>query len=360
MIINRYLVREVTGPFVAVSAVLVIVFMTYSLTVFLTDASEGLLGAGQVAALTLLKTVIALEVLLPIGLYVAVMLGMGRLYNDSEMDAVRAAGMGEAQILMPILRLALLLALLVALLSMVVRPLVYNTLLTLRAQAEANSEIDRIKSGRFYSYSASGRTVFIEATRGSLDNLQGVFIRTRNAEGLQVISAREGRFVQRATPTHHQLTLRDSSVFKRTTSGRDVFGEFAEFTVLLPIKQPEPVASRPKIASTLDLRYVGNPRERAEFEWRLSTPVSTLLLAMLAIPLSRSRPRQGRYARMLVALVVYALYFNLLRMTRNWVEQDSMATIAWVPGILALAIVIWYVPWRSLWRRFRVKSHAPA
>lgn len=360
MIINRYLVREVSGPFVAVSALLVIVFMTYSLTVFLTDASEGLLGAGQVARLTVLKTVIALEVLLPIALYVAVMLGMGRLYSDSEMDALRAAGMGELQILMPILRLALILAVLVGVLSTVLRPLVYNSLYTLRAQAEANSEIDRIKAGRFYSYSASGRTVFIENTRGSLDKLQGVFIRTRNEEGLQVISAREGRFVQNATATHHELTLRDSSVFKRTASGRDVFGQFADFTILLPIKQPEPVSNRPKIASTLELGSRTGPRERAEFEWRLSTPISTLLLAMLAIPLSRSRPRQGRYARMLVALIVYALYFNLQRMTLSWVEQGTLATIAWAPAGLAVVIVIWYVPWHRLLHRFRAGSHASA
>lgn len=360
MIINRYLVREVAAPFVGVSVVLVIIFMTYSLTVFLTDASQGLLGAGQVAMLTLFKTVIALEVLLPIALYVAVMMGMGRLYNDSEMDALRAAGMGEARILMPILRLALVLALLVGMLSMVVRPMMYNALLTLRAQAEASSQIDRIKAGRFYSYSASGRTVFIEATRGSLDKLQGVFIRTRNSEGLQVISAREGRFVQNATPTHHELTLQDSSVFKRTSDGRDVFGQFAAFTILLPIKQPEPVASRPKIASTFELSRTAGPLERAELEWRLSTPISTLLLAMLAIPLSRSRPRQGRYARMLTALFAYAVYFNVMRIAHNWVEQGSTTTIAWVPALLGLAIAIWYVPWRSLLHRFRVRSHASA
>src|SRR3546814_16305026 len=71
---------------------------------------------------TLFRSVIALEVLLPIALYVAVVLGMGRLYSDSEMDFLRAAGLGEIQILIPILRLALLLALLVGVLSTVVRP----------------------------------------------------------------------------------------------------------------------------------------------------------------------------------------------------------------------------------------------
>lgn len=359
MIINRYLIREVAGPFAAVSAVLVVVFMTYSLTVFLTDASQGLLSAGQIAALTLLKSVIALEVLLPIALYVAVMLGMGRLYNDSEMDALRAAGMGELQIVMPMLRLALILAILVGLLSSLVRPLAYRTLYTLRAEAEASSEIDRIKAGRFYSYANSGRTVFIETTGGSLNKLQGVFVRTRNAEGLQVISARQGKFVANVTGTHHELALNDASVFKRTAQGRDVFAQFAQFTIRLPIKQPEPVTDRPKLMSNIELATADGPRERAELEGRLSNPLSALLLAMLAVPLSRSRPRQGRYARMLVALVVYTLYYNLLDITRTSVQQGNVPTLMWVPGLLALTIIVWYVPWRTWLHRKPVSAHAP-
>lgn len=359
MIINRYLVREVASPLFAVTSVLVIVFMTYSLTVFLTDASQGLLGAGQIATLTVYKTLIALEVLLPIALYVAIILGMGRLYSDSEMDAVRAAGLGEARMLLPVLRLAALLALLVGLLSVWVRPMVYDALFTLKAQAEANSELDRIKAGRFYSYSDSGRTVFIEATDRKSGRLRGVFIRTRNAEGLQVITAREGRFLPQFNDRYHQLSLSDASVFKRTADGGDVFGQFGQFTVLLPIKQPEPVLSRPKLIPTLELGYA-EPHERAELEWRLSTPLSTLLLAMLAIPLSRSRPRQGRYAQILVALVAYALYFNLLRMARNWVEQGSLGTIAWVPGALLVVVMTGYIPWRIWLRQAKARWHAPA
>ncbi|PIV33947.1 MAG: LPS export ABC transporter permease LptF [Lysobacterales bacterium CG02_land_8_20_14_3_00_62_12] len=350
MIIDRYLIREVTGPFVAVSAILVIVFVTYSLTIFLADASAGLLAIGQVAALTFLKAVIALEVLLPIGLYVGVLLGLGRLYSDSEMDALRAAGVGEWQILKPILRLALSLAVLVGLLSTVIRPLAYTTSYRLRAEAKVSSEIDRIKAGRFYSYADSGRTIFIETTGKMLDHLTGLFIRTRNAEGIQVIAAKSGQFLTATSASEHTLILRNANFYKRTAGGRDLFGQFDLFTIRLPIKQPEPVTNQAKVLPTLRLLHSQRPVERAEFQWRLSTPISTLLLALLAVPLSRSRPRQGRYARMLVALIVYALYFNLLSITRTWVEQGSLTNIAPVPMVMAgLAIVWFFVPWRRCW-----------
>jgi lipopolysaccharide export system permease protein len=76
----------------------------------------------------------------------------------------------------------------------------------------------------------------------------------------------------------------------------------------------------------------------------MSTPISALLLALAAIPLSRSRPRQGRYAKMLLALGIYAIYFNLLDVSRSWVEQGASDYIWWVPGLLALVVAGLYMP----------------
>lgn len=348
MILDRYLRREISGPLLGVSLTLVVVFTTYSLSVFLTDASSGLIGPAQVATLTGLKALIALEVLLPIGLYVAVLVGMGRLYSDSEMDALRSAGVGEMRLLWPVLRLALLLALLVALLSTVIRPWAYTTSYRLREEAKVESEIDRIRPGRFYSYDDGRRTVFIERSRGALSRMQGVFIRSRDDSGLEVITAPEGSFSSRISEDRHQLTLRGSTLYKTGNDGPDLFARFDELTLRVPIRQPMPLTERPKMASTLALSRSTQARERAEYQWRLSTPVSTLLLAMLAIPLSRSRPRAGRFARLLVALILYVLYFNLLGMARTWVEQQTLSSIWWVPGLLAAITALCLTPWRSV------------
>jgi lipopolysaccharide export system permease protein len=111
---------------------------------------------------------------------------------------------------------------------------------------------------------------------------------------------------------------------------------------------------------TAELFGTTDPNERAELQWRLSTPVSTLLLALLAIPLSRSKPRAGRYGKLLLALGLYVLYFNLLGMARTWVEQQSLASIWWVPGLLAGITIAALTPWRRLRARFAKSRHAPA
>ncbi len=116
-IIDHYLIREVTQPLVAIFTALVVIFITFSLSRFLVDADAGLLQPVEVARLTLFKSIISLDVLLPLSLFLAIMTGLGRLYTDSEIYAMRASGISEASLLRPLMRLALVLAVLVAMLS---------------------------------------------------------------------------------------------------------------------------------------------------------------------------------------------------------------------------------------------------
>lgn len=356
MIIDRYLRREISVPFVAVSSVLVSIFVTYSLTRFLVDAKSGLLRPLEVLQLTFLKALISLEVLLPLSLYLAVLIGLGRLHSDSEIYAMRASGISEMRALRPIIGMAFLLAILIALFSLFVRPWAYGSSYEIKARAEAATEVDRIRPGRFYSFDDSGRTVFVKAVSASGNNLTEVFISTQRRGDLQVITSATGEMEYFTRPDHHQLILHDATVYKQVTDGPDLFAELGNFSIWIPTADPEPPGYKTKSGSTFGLHLSEDSIDQAEFQWRLSTPVSALLLALLAIPLSRSRPRQGRYARMLAALVIYAIYFNLLDVGRTWVEQGTRQSIWWAPGLLALLVLILYLPWNKIWIRL---SSAP-
>jgi len=343
-IIDQYLIREIMHPLLAICIALVAIFVTYSLSRFLVDADAGLLQAGEVARLTFLKSIIALDVLLPLSVFLAVMTGLGRLYTDSEIYAMRASGISEAQLLRPLMRLTLVLAVIVAILSTWARPWAYTQSYEVRAAAEASAETGRIREARFYSFGESERTVFIEHIAENGSDLDGIFVRTRKGDDLQVITASRGIFEYLAKPMFHRLQLTDARVFKKVQDGTDFSALFGKFTIWLPVESPQTPGYKVKSASTWLLSESSDPIERAEFQWRLSTPLSMLLLALAAIPLSRSRPRQGRYAKMLLALVIYALYFNLLDVSRSWVEQGNSDYIWWVPGLLALLVAGLYAP----------------
>lgn len=353
MIIDRYLRREISVPFMTVSVVLVSIFLTYSLTRFLIDANAGLLHPAEVLQLTFLKALISLEVLLPLSMYLAVLIGLGRLHSDSEIYAMRSSGISEMRALRPIVSVALLLAIFVGLFSLFVRPWAYGTTYEIKARAEASTEIDRIRAARFYTFEDSGRTVFIKAVSSVDSTLSEVFIRTRKNGDLQVITSASGQLDYDLRPGYHQLVLNQASVYQRVEEGPDAFAQFETFRLWLPAGEPDPVGYRTKSSSTFDLRFADDGEDRAEFQWRLSTPVSALLLALLAIPMSRSRPRQGRYARMLLAVVIYAVYFNLLDVAKTWVELGRFSSIWWAPACLALLVTALFTPWRKLMLRFR-------
>jgi lipopolysaccharide export system permease protein len=351
MIIDRYLRREISVPFLAVSIVLVAIFLTFSLTRFLIDANAGLLHPSEVLQLTFLKSLISLEVLLPLSLYLSVLIGLGRLHSDSEIYAMRSSGISELRVLRPIVGVAILLAILIGLFSLFVRPWAYKASYEIKARAEASTEVDRIRAARFYSFEESGRTVFIKAILNGGDELREVFVRTRKSGDLQVITSATGQLIYQARPDYHKLLLHDASVYKRVADGPDVFAELGTFSVWIPAGEPDPVGYKTKSSNTFDLNASKDSEDIAEFQWRMSTPLSALLLALLAIPLSRSRPRQGRYARMLAAIVIYAVYFNLLDVGRTWVEMGTSPGIWWAPGSLGLLVLILYLPWKRTIRR---------
>ncbi|MCH7509990.1 MAG: LPS export ABC transporter permease LptF [Proteobacteria bacterium] len=359
MQVDRYLLREVSVPFVGVSSALLVIFLTYSMTVFLAKASSGLFNPSEVAYLTFLKSIVALEVLLPLGMYLGIIMGMGRLYSDSEMYALQAAGIGEVRLLRPIIIFATTIAVVIGLLSTVARPWAYRQVYELGAAAAASTELERIRAGQFYVDEKAGRTIFIQGMSEDRHQLQGIFIRSRDKQGLQITSSATGFFEPFATKDHHKLVLVDAQVYKTVDDGPNILGRFKSLSLFLRIADPKPVGYKVKAESTLNLRNYQDPKEKAEFQWRLSTSLSALLLALAAVPLSRSLPRRGRYAKTLIALLVYASYMNFLTMAKTWVEQEKVASIWWVPGLFALVVVILYSPWRVLVRHHKAKqSHA--
>lgn len=343
-IIDHYLIREVLYPFAVILTALLVIFVTFSLSRLLLEADAGLLKPAEVASLTLFKAIISLDVLVPLSLFLAVMTGLGRLYTDSEIYAMRASGISEARLLRPLMRLALVLAIIVGLFSTWARPWAYTQAYQLKANAEASAETGRVKSARFYDFEDGGRTVFVEKIADNGSDLDGVFIRTRKDGDVQVITATKGIFDYLSRPLHHRLILIDARVMSRTADGADISAQFGKLTLWLKANTPEPPGYKVKSASTARLRESTASGDRAEFQWRLSTPVSALLLTLAAIPLSRSRPRQGRYAKILLALAIYAVYFNLLDVSRSWVEQGNSSYIWWVPGLLTLVVVALYIP----------------
>lgn len=345
MIIDRYLLREVATPFVAISFALLTLYVTFSLTRYLTDATEGVLAANAVFKLTMLRAVIALEMLLPVALYIGLMVALGRFYSDWEVTAMRASGISERRIIVPILGLAVAIGIVIAGLSLWARPWAYNALYQFQAEARAFNELEQLEAGRFHYDEKRGRVVFMNA-RSSNRELSGLFVRTREGNDIQVLTASSGNFEAYARPDAHRLDVYDARIFRVGEGASNLTGHFDEFTLWLPTVIPDPVGYKPKRMSNSELVASPAPDARAELQWRQSTAVSALLLALLAVPLSRTQPRRGRFSKIMIAVIIYALYYNLLGVARTGVEQQATSSLWWAPMLLAVVVAIAFLTGR--------------
>ncbi len=171
--------------------------------------------------------------------------------------------------------------------------------------------------------------------------LEKVFMQRRLPDGqIEVVVAERGEQVETEDPDMRLLVLRDGRRYEGvpgTSQFRVV--EFAEHGIpyqLPSFEEPDP---EPRAMPVADLLRATEVDERAEFQWRLSVPISTILLAFLAVPLAKSRPRAGRYGRLGLGLLVFIIYLNMLNAAKAWVEQGTLSPaigLWWVHGVVLL------------------------
>ncbi len=343
MIIDRYLIREISKPMLVLSAILVIIFVGASAAEYLADASTGMFFTREVMELIFLRMLITLDLLIPIALYLAVVGGLGRLYADSEIIALEAAGVSQWRILWPVFVLSLACALLVGYLSVVVRPWAHQESYRVQAQAMIRFSFENLEAGRFYVSPESQRTIFVDNVSHRKGRLEGVFLSSESGDRVQIIYAAS------AWQRRSAADLEPALVFERgyyydldRHSNRDVTIAFGELALRLDSGGIQPFGSRRKTISTWTLAASDDLRDVAELQWRLSRPLATLLLGLLAVPLSRVTPRQGKYARMLLAIVIYAVYYNLSALARTWLDKgkvDALPGLWWVDALVALLLL---------------------
>ena len=329
MILERYLIREIVRPAVATCGLLVFMFGCYMATRYWADAAQGELPGFTVMVLILLRVVIALEVLIPTTLFLSVVIALNRLYRNSEITALAACGIGPGRIFKSVAIASALAAVLVAILSLYIRPWAWNQFFTLKTEERARFDLTRMKGGIFYEIWHGRRVMFAQSVDLHNKTASNVFIYTNKDDERELISASSAK--QYAGPDGRPyLMLLNGCQYEYAYDGsRSMMIEFERSRMIL---EPPVIEKEDKIKAVPLLHLLGGSslEEIAELQWRFITPLSTLLLALLGVPLGVSTPRQTKSASMPVAITVFALYYLLAALLKKWVAQGQISP---VPGI---------------------------
>lgn len=346
--LDRYIFREVAVTCIAVTLVLLVILLSNQLARVLSQAAANDFPREVVLSLIGLTSAGYLTVIVPIGFFLSIMLALGRLYHESEMAAIQSCGVGPVGLFRPIGLLGVGIAALLVWLSFWAIPEAAARAQQVRAEALRDAQFGALEPGRFRTFGGGSVVFYAERVDDNhiLHNVNVFVDRTEepgNEGKMEVwVAARaEQRGAGQADQT---FILYDGRRYEGVPgSGEFRVIRFAEGGIPIRLGELNSGASKAELKMTRDLLRSSEPSDVAELQWRISTPILAVVLMVLAVPLARLRPRQGRFGRIGVAILVYFLYSQLLAAARTWVESSAVPQfvgIWWVHAV-ALCLGLW-------------------
>ena len=337
MIIERYVTREILQSFAAVLAVLLLVFIANRFVRLLTEAAAGRLPGDVIAQLVIIKLTASLTVLLPMAFFFGVLLALGRLYKDSEVVAMSAGGVGLQRLSRAVATPALAFGLLVAVLSCYVSPRISAIEDSIVTRARGEAEVTGLSPGSFKEF-GKGNIVYVESIEPDRRTMRRVFVRVRRGNREELLVADRAYQSVQGRDGERFMVLEDGYRYSGRPGRRDfIVTRFERHAVRLDVVTRSKRRSSLDSIRTLDLWRSTKSTHAAELQWRISLPISTVLLAMLAVPLSRTSPRQGRYGKLFIAVVVYFVYNNGVGIAQSLIERGELSP--WV-GVWPVHLVV--------------------
>lgn len=359
VIIFRYLAKEVLTSMAAVSAVLLLIIMSGRFVRYLAEAAAGKLDAGVLLTLMGFRLPSFLELILPLGFFIGILLAYGRLYVDSEMTVLSACGMSERRLVGYTLTCALFVAAIVAAFSLYISPMGVQASEALLAEQRSRTEFETLQPARFHKLSGRDGVTYAQSVSADKKQLQDVFLAGSGDtdERLSVLTAATGETVVNRITGKRYLVLQDGYQYRGQPGDADfevvTFDRYSQY-----VPEPEYEASAKKTTDSMSTRVlfsIDTLEAKAALQWRLSLPLLVMIIALLAVPLSRTQPRKGRYVKMIPAILLYIVYLVSSNAARGMLEDGSAPTpyLLWLihGAFFSLAIILLAAPTVLAFRR---------
>ena len=347
MIFRRSLQQELLQTAVAAFAVLIGIVIAQRITYYIGVAASGRIASNAINTLLGFSMLKFLPMLLSLTLFLAVLLTLTRQHRDSEMVIWFSSGIGLTKWIRPVLTFAVPVIALIGFLSLIVTPWATSKSDEYREQLQRQDELASITPGVFKESKSADRVYFIESFDKLGYEVKNIFIQSMQHQRLGVIVASKGH--RETMPNQDNFLIMDQGRRYEGKPGTAEFSSttFERYAIRLESKESKekPQIVIQSIPSNVLLKEP-NAINIAEIQGRIATPISALILVLLAIPLSFVDPRSGRSGNMMMAVLVFIIYNNLISIAQAWISQGRVAGVVglWpVHGaFLALTLYMFY------------------
>lgn len=348
MILFRYLSRQVLITMLAVTLILLLVFMSGRFIKYLAQAASGGLAPDVLFQIMFYRLPGFLELILPLGFFLGILLAYGRMYLESEMTVMHACGYGRGDLLRSTLLMSVLVTACVGSLSLYFSPAGMQKVETIFADQAKVTEFEMLVPGRFQKFSRGGRVTYAQSLSDDKRTMYDVFIsEAQDREGeLTLLYASEGVQEVDAQGNRYLLLKRGTRYHGEPGSLKFEAIDFDTYGVLIEIPDAEQRSVKEEAVPTMTLWGSDDLEDRALLQWRVSLPLLVPIVTILAVALCRVNPRQGRFFHLLPSMLVYVAYLGALIVARKNVgkgELDPVLGVWLVHGVfLMLALGLYY------------------
>ena len=359
MIVFRYLIGEVFKSQLAVFLILITIIMSQRFVKILADASDGDIPGQLVLTILALKLPQLAVIIIPLSAFLGVLIAYGRIYADSEMTVLHATGISEWYVTRLTLILSVVIALGAGFVTLYLSPWATEREYQILEQAEADSGLTSLIPGRFQQTSNEKAVVFVHEISRDGGQLERVFLaQTPAQEGGQtsIVYAESGNVKEDASGAQ-MLELNSGRRYAgQTDSPAYEVVEFGKYQIQIREQQVEQKRRKLSSLPTAELRQQKGPEAAAEWQWRIAIPLSIPILMLIAVPLSKVNPRQGKFGRLLPALALYLLYYILLIASRSAIEDGKIPQqlgMWWIHALGLLFGIVLLVKHRSAGQKLK-------
>lgn len=349
MIFQRALRRELVSTAGAVFTTLFTITITVMLIKILGQAAGGKVASKDVVALMGFAALNYLPIILILTSFISVLVVVTRSYQDSEMVVWFASGLSLTRWIAPVLSFGLPIVVLTALLSFILTPWASRQSAEFRERFEKREDIAKVSPGKFQESAAADRIFFVEGVSGDASKVKNIFVNTVQNGRSSVVVAKEGTVA--IDPRGDKFLVMSKGRRYDGIGAQPDFRvmQFERYGVLVG-RQSQSVVGDKSARSLPTPALLADPNKfnRGELLWRVSLPIMCLLLMLLAIPLGFVNPRGGRSANLLIALLLFVMYSNLVSVLQAAVVQERMALAAawWPLHLVAGLLIVLLFSWR--------------
>jgi len=345
MILQRYFIMEVLRGFAMIIGALFMIYFSSRFASSLVQAAEGKIAVDDIFVLIGLKMLVSLKDLIPLSLYLGTFATMVRMQRDLEITSMRAAGVGHGLMISASLKLSTFVAILVAIITLYAEPQAELTTEEIREKTESEATISGVKAGSFKEMSGGKRILYAEEIAEEGDFLQNTFVQSRSTTSTGIMRSDNARVETDAETADRFAVFRDGTSYAGEPGNLNfVITQFETYGLLIENRSLTDLSHNVNYIPTEKLIHFHGAIYSAELQARISTPIATILLPVLAILIGLTIRGGNWHVGLLTAISVYFVYNNLLGVAKSLVKKGDLSPYIglWVVhlGLIALLTLL--------------------